>query len=134
MYKNHTHIRRSKLPDVLADFFKQYPSVINELVSQIGDGALHLNIDVTALQPVTGVTNTDIQEMINDAIANLRGSIDSELREIKHDISLISETTNQLADFQADVTVAHQRLETLEAIATAKKPLLQIAREKVLAA
>ena len=116
-----------RLPDVLADFFKQYPSVVTELVNQINDGGLNLNIDVTALQPVT-VNNTDIQEMINDAIANLRGSIDSELREIKHDMRM-SEATTQLV-----IENLQQRIETLEAIATAKKPLLQIAREKVLAA
>ena len=76
--------------------------------------------------------DVDVEAMI----ANLRGSIDSELREIKHDISLISEATNQLVieNLQADVTVAHQRLEALEAIATAKKPLMQLVKEKVLAA
>ena len=72
--------------------------------------------------------DVDIHEMIT----NLRGSIDSELREIKHDMSgLMSErieTTTQL------VENLRERIETLEAIATAKKPLLQIAREKVLAA
>ena len=65
-----------RLPDVLADFFKQYPSVVTELVNQINDGGLNLNIDVTALQPVT-VTNTDIQEMINDAIAPLLARLES---------------------------------------------------------
>ena len=64
-------------------------------------------------------------------IANLRGSIDVELREIK-----TSEATNQLVieNLQTNLTVAHQRLEALEAIATAKKPLMQLVKEKAKAA
>ena len=59
-----------RLHDILADFLKKYPSVVTELVNQINDGALSLNVDVTGLHPVTA-TNTDIQEMINNAIAPL---------------------------------------------------------------
>ena len=69
-------------------------------------------------------TDVDVEAMI----ANLRGSINCELREIKHDMRM-SEATTQLV-----IENLQQRIETLEAIATAKKPLLQIAREKVLAA
>ena len=58
-----------RLPDILADFFKQYPSVINELVSRIKDGELNLNIDVTALQGVTANQVYDFESMINNAIA-----------------------------------------------------------------
>ena len=72
--------------------------------------------------------DVDIHEMIT----NLRGSIDSELREIKHDMSgLMSErieTTTQL------IENLRERIETLEAIATEKKPHLQLVKEKVLAA
>lgn len=93
-----------RLPDILADFFKQYPSVINELVSQIKEGALNLNIDVTALQSVTNNQAYDFESMINEAIAPL------------------------LARLEALETVRS------EATASAKKPLMQIAREKVLAA
>jgi len=66
-----------RLPDILADFFKQYPSVINELVSQIKDGALNLNIDVTALQSVTNNQAYDFESMINDAIAPLLARLES---------------------------------------------------------
>ena len=71
--------------------------------------------------------DVDIEAMI----ANLRGSINCELREIK-----TSEATNQLVieNLQTNLTVAQQRLEALEAIATAKKPLMQLVKEKVLAA
>ena len=71
--------------------------------------------------------NLDIEAMI----ANLRGSIDAELREIK-----TSEATNQLVieNLQANLTVAQQRIEALEVIATAKKPLMQLVKEKALAA
>ena len=72
-------------------------------------------------------TDVDVEAMI----ANLRGSIDVELREIK-----TSEATNQLVieNLQTNLTVAHQRLEALEAIATAKKPLMQLVKEKAKAA
>lgn len=87
-----------RLPDTLADFFKQYPSKIGELVNQIEAGLLSLNIDVTALQGVTA-TNTDIQAMIDDA---LRSKI-KDLRE---------EFEEQIATFRDEMN---------EAIATAKK-------------
>jgi hypothetical protein len=60
-----------RLPKTLANFLQQYPSVIDELVSQIKDGALNLSIDVTALQPVTANNAYDIDSKINDAIAPL---------------------------------------------------------------
>ena len=71
--------------------------------------------------------DVDVEAMI----ANLRGSINCELREIK-----TSEATNQLVieNLQTNLTVAHQRLEALEAIATAKKPLMQLVKEKAKAA
>ena len=72
-------------------------------------------------------TDVDFEAMI----ANLRGSINSELIEIK-----TSEATTQLVieNLQTNLTVAQQRIEALEAIATAKKPLMQLVKEKVLAA
>ena len=72
-------------------------------------------------------TDVDVEAMI----ANLRGSINCELREIK-----TSEATNQLVieNLQANLTVAQQRIEALEVIATAKKPLMQLVKEKALAA
>jgi len=66
-----------RLPDILADFLKKYPSVIGELVSQIKDGELILNIDVTALQPVTNNQAYDFESMINDAIAPLLTRIEA---------------------------------------------------------
>lgn len=88
-----------RLPEILANFFRQYPTVINELVSQIEDGALNLNIDVTALQSVTNNQAYDIDSKIDNAIAPLLA-----------------------------------RLEAVEATVTAKKLLLSLLRQKVLAA
>lgn len=115
-----------RLPDILADFFKQYPSVINELVSQIKDGELNLNIDVTALQGVT-TTNTDIQKMIDDT---LRSKI-KELREEFEEHERIYQAQCQKG---FELQISTFRDEMNEAIATAKKPLLSVMREKVLAA
>lgn len=100
-----------RLPDTLADFLKKYPSTIGELVNQIEAGLLSLNVDVTALQGVTA-TNTDLQAMIDDA---LRSKI-KDLRE---------EFEEQIATFRDEMN---------EAIATAKKPLLSVMRDRVLAA
>ena len=98
-----------RLPDVLADFFKQYPSVVTELVNQINDGGLNLNIDVTALQPVT-VTNTDIQEMINDAIAPLLARIEA-LENTP--IEATAPANFQSALLQKAIAVAHSKLKEL---------------------
>jgi len=59
-----------RLPETLATFLQQYPSVVTELVSQIKDGEINLNIDVTALQPVTANYAYDIDTKINDAVAS----------------------------------------------------------------
>ena len=66
-----------RLPATLADFLQKYPSVINELVTQINDGALNLNVDVTALQGVTATQIYDFESMINQAIAPLLARLES---------------------------------------------------------
>lgn len=58
-----------RLPETLANFLQRYPSVINELVSQIKDGEINLSIDVTAL-PVTANYAYDIDTKINDAVTS----------------------------------------------------------------
>jgi flagellar hook-associated protein FlgK len=70
-----------RLPETLANFLQQYPSVINELVSQIKDGEINLSIDVTALQPVTANNAYDIDSKINDAIAAKLSEIKDEIKE-----------------------------------------------------
>ena len=99
-----------RLPDILADFLKKYPSVVGKLVSQIEAGELSLNVDVTGCNAVTA-TNTDIQAMINDAIAPLLARLEA-----------------------LENTPIDERLEALEAIATEKKPLLSVMRDRVIAA
>jgi hypothetical protein len=93
-----------RLPDTLADFFKKYPSVINELVNQINDGALSLNIDVTA-------TNTDIQEMINNAIAPLLVRLEA----IENTRSEATDTANFMSALHQKVKgVAQQHREPIQ--------------------
>jgi hypothetical protein len=60
-----------RLPESLANFLQQYPSAINELVSQIKDGELDLTISVTACNSVTDNQAYDFKVMIDNAIAPL---------------------------------------------------------------
>jgi len=115
-----------RLPDVLADFFKQYPSVVTELVNQINDGALSLNVDVTGLHPVTA-TSTNIQAMIDDALR-------SKVLELRAEFEEHEEIYKSQCQKGFEAQIATFRDEMHEAIATAKKPLLSVMREKVLAA
>ena len=59
-----------RLPETLASFLQQYPSVVSELVNQIKDGEINLSIDVTALQPVTANNAYDIDSKISDAVTS----------------------------------------------------------------
>ena len=68
-------------------------------------------------------TDVDVEAMI----ANLRGSINCELREIKHDMRMSEATTQLVENLQ-------ERIESLEVIATEKKSRLQFVKERVLAA
>jgi hypothetical protein len=92
-----------RLPDTLADFLKKYPLTIGELVTQIEAGLLSLNIDVTALQPVTNNQAYDFESMINEAIAPLLARLEA---------------------LEANRT---------EATAPAKKPLMLSQNQKVIA-
>lgn len=60
-----------RLPESLANFLQQYPSAINELVSQIKDGELDLTISVTACNSVTDNQAYDFKVMIDNEIAPL---------------------------------------------------------------
>jgi hypothetical protein len=91
-----------RLPESLANFLQQYPSVINELVSQIQAGELNLTISVTACNSVTDNQAYDVDAKINDAV------------------------TSAISPLIA-------RLEALEAIATAKKPLMLSQNQNVIA-
>jgi hypothetical protein len=93
-----------RLPESLANFLQQYPSVINELVSQIKDGALSLSVDVTALHPVTA-TNTDIQEMINNAIAPLLVRLEA-----------IENTRSEATDTANFMSALHQKVKEVAPI------------------
>lgn len=114
-----------RLPESLANFLQQYPSVINELVSQIKDGELNLSIDVTGCNSVTN--QYDIDSKIDDAL----NSKIKDLREEFEEHEAIMVLRSQKA-FEEQIKIF--RVEMDEAIASAKKPLLSVMREKVIAA
>lgn len=126
-----------RLPESLANFLQQYPSAINELVSQIKDGELDLTISVTACNSVTDIQAYDIQSMIDDA---LRSKI-LELREefIEHEAIAKSESQKcfeaQIATFRTeyDEMIETKIAAALEATESAKKPLLSVMRAQVAA-
>jgi len=66
-----------RLPESLATFLQQYPSVINELVSQIKDGELNLTVSVTDCNSVTSNQSYDFKSMINQAIAPLLARLET---------------------------------------------------------
>lgn len=114
-----------RLPESLANFLQQYPSVINELVSQIKDGELNLSIDVTGCNSVTN--QYDLDSKIDDAL----NSKIKDLREEFEEHEAIMVLRSQKA-FEEQIKIF--RVEMDEAIASAKKPLLSVMREKVIAA
>jgi hypothetical protein len=66
-----------RLPESLATFLQQYPSVINELVSQIKDGELNLTVSVTDCNSVTSNQGYDFKSMIKDEIAPLLARLEA---------------------------------------------------------
>ena len=115
-----------RLPETLANFLQRYPSVINELVSQIKDGEINLSIDVTAL-PVTANNAYDIQSMIDDAL-------NSKIKELREEFEEHERIYQAQCQKGFELQIATFREEMNEAIATAKKPPLSVMREKVIAA
>lgn len=114
-----------RLPESLANFLQQYPSVINELVSQIKDGELNLSIDVTGCNSVTNQYDLDskIDDALNSKIKDLREEFE------EHEAIMVSRSQKA---FEEQIKIF--RVEMDEAIASAKKPLLSVMREKVIAA
>ena len=112
-----------RLPESLANFLQQYPSVINELVSQIKDGELNLSIDVTGCNSVTNDIDSKIDDALNSKIKDLREEFE------EHEAIMVSRSQKA---FEEQIKIF--RVEMDEAIASAKKPLLSVMREKVIAA
>ncbi len=88
-----------RLPITLANFLQQYPSVITELVSQINDGAIILNVDVTGCNTVTSPPLLDIHSMIEKAIAACKEELREDLVATKNELRefIINSTTSILA-------------------------------------
>ena len=78
--------------------------------------------------------NVGIETMVNTAVESRLEAVLSQIEDFR--VALRSITTNDLItqNLQSNLTVAQQRIEALEATATAKKPLLSVMRAKVIAA
>lgn len=80
------------------------------------------------------LSTLDIESIVNEAVGSRLDAVLTQVEGLR--LELHSIKTNDLItqNLQTNLTVAQQRIEALEAIATAKKPLLSVMREKVLAA
>jgi len=112
-----------RLPESLATFLQQYPSVVTELVRQIKDGELNLSIDVTGCNSVTNDIDSKIDDALNSKIKDLREEFE------EHEAIMVLRSQKA---FEEQIKIF--RVEMDEAIASAKKPLLSVMREKVIAA
>lgn len=78
--------------------------------------------------------SVDIKDIVNIAVESRLEAVLNQVNNLRLDVQSI--TTNDLItqNLQANLTVAQQKIEALEATVNEKKPLLSVMREKVLAA
>ena len=76
----------------------------------------------------------DIESIVNSAVESRLEAVLSQVESLRLDLHSIKTNDLITQNLQTNLTVAQQRIEALEAIATAKKPLLSVMREKVIAA
>ena len=85
----------------------------------------------------------DIQKMIDDAVESRLEAVLNEVNQFRLDVNSLKTDDLLYQNLRTNLTVAQQQIEglttklealTSEATAPAKKPLMKIAREKVLAA
>jgi hypothetical protein len=91
------------------------------------DSRIDSRIDSTAAPDV------DIESIVNKAVESRLDAVLTQVRDFE--LKLHSLTTDKLIteNLQANLTVAQQRIEALEAIATEKKPLTLSQNQKVIA-
>ena len=78
--------------------------------------------------------DVDIERIVNKAVESRLDAVISQVNNLRLDVQSIKTNDLITQNLHANLTVAQQRIEALEAIATAKKPLLSVMRAKVLAA
>ena len=76
----------------------------------------------------------DIESIVNTAVEGRLEAVLSQVENFRLDLHSLTTDKLLTENLQANLTVAQQRIEALEATVSAKKPLMKIAREKVLAA
>jgi hypothetical protein len=102
-------------------------ALLQKFVRDYLDDKLDSRIDSPAAAPL------DIESIVNDAVESRLDAVLNQVRDFE--LKLHSLTTDKLIteNLQANLTVAQQRIEALEAIATAKKPLTLSQNQKVIA-
>lgn len=91
------------------------------------DGNLDSRIDSPAAPDV------NIENIVNDAVESRLEAVLNQIDSLRLDVHSIKTNDLITQNLQANLTVAQQRIEALEAIATTKKPLTLSQNQKVIA-
>jgi hypothetical protein len=91
------------------------------------DGNLDSRIDSPAALDV------DIESIVNDAVESRLEAVLSQVNNLRLDVQSIKTNDLITQNLQTNLTVAQQRIEALEEIVTAKKPLTLSQNQKVIA-
>ena len=112
-------------------------ALLQRFVRDYLDDKLDSRIDSPAAAPV------DIESIVNDAVESRLDAVLEQVNQFRLDVNSLKTDDLLYQNLRTNLTVAQQQIEglttklealTSEATAPAKKPLIQIAREKVLAA
>lgn len=104
-------------------------ALLQKFVRDYLDDKLDNRIDSPAAAP-----DVNIESIVNKAVESRLDAVLSQVNSLRLDVQSIKTNDLITQNLQANLTVAQQKIEALEAIATAKKPLLSVMREKVIAA
>lgn len=78
--------------------------------------------------------SVDIKDIVNIAVESRLEAVLNQVNNLRLDVQSIKTNDLITQNLQANLTVAQQKIEALEATVNEKKPLLSVMREKVLAA
>ena len=104
-------------------------ALLQKFVRDYLDDKLDSRIDNPAAAP-----DVDIERIVNKAVESRLDAVLSQVNSLRLDVQSIKTNDLITQNLQANLTVAQQRIEALEAIATAKKSHLQVVKEEERAA